>query len=88
MPLHLLFLLNFLIQFIETFVDGLRISCFGKFFFNNFAGSIINSGMHGGVLLQRGLYFLIFNLLGYLSHKIVLVLKELIQVTLLITIFD
>jgi hypothetical protein len=69
-------------------VNGFRVPSFSKLLFHNFAGNVIDNGMHSGVLLEASLNLLVFDLLGNFSDKIVLVFQELIQVTLLVALFN
>jgi hypothetical protein len=69
-------------------MNRLVVSDITQLFLDNFAGSLIDLWVHGRIFLNGSLHLLIFDLLGDLSNEVVLVLKELIQVTLLIALFN
>ena len=88
LSLHLLLLFDLPVQFIEADMDWLGISNFSELLLNNFAGSVVNHGVHCRIFLESGLHFLILNLLSNFLHEIILILEELIQVTLLVALLD
>lgn len=88
LPLKLLLLLKFLVQLIQSFMNGLWLTDLSKLFLYDSSWLIINSRMHSTLTKHWGLNFLVFYLLSDLFHEVILIFKKLIKIALLITFFN